>query len=567
MSDENSYMEVLNSVASTVATEVRKYSGEVAEYVDDNFDRAADVLRDKISSATWLPETIRINLPLPRTPPADPLPALANMTLYERTEAWVLRHRVATGIAALVFGTVAYRGLRRLQSAHKCRRARRARSGARCEVVVIAASPALPVTQSLALDLERRGFLVYVVCGSAEDEHAIRQMSRTDIRPLSIDMTDSTSAAAALDRFALYLQAPHAAVPGARKSSLTLTGIILIPSLNYQTSPIATIPPSSFADLFNTHLLYPILSIQAFLPLLTARTALQPGEKSLMPASLLSAASSLALGNGATAVTATGKPAKAAKSAEYVSSPPKVLVFTPSIISSVNPPFHAPESTVCSALSAFTEVLAAELRPLAIPVTHIQLGTFDFSGFAPSRNVGLGGGSRIPPPIAAETLAWPERARYMYGRNFTAQSASALGSGRAIRGVRGTAMRDLHHAVFDVLDGSNTSSVVRIGLGADLYGFVGSFIPRGLVAWMMGVRRVDGLESLYQPMPTTAAASGAASGGPLGVSPVPTPNMSVVSATSETSSLTAGQRSKQDSNAGFVAVAADEAVADSHIWR
>lgn len=59
--------------------------------------------------------------------------------------------------------------------------------------------------------------------------------------------------------------------------------------------------------------------------------------------------------------------------------------------------------------------------------------------------------------------------------------------------MRGSSLRDLHNAVFDVIDGSNTSGVVRIGLGASVYGFVGRWVPRGLVAWMMGIRKVDEL--------------------------------------------------------------------------
>jgi hypothetical protein len=220
----------------------------------------------------------------------------------------------------------------------------------------------------------------------------------------------------------------------------------LIPSLNYQTSPIATIPPSLFADLFNTHLLHPILTIQSFLPLLTSRIT-PPGE---------------------------------------IPTIPKVLVFTPSIISSINPPFHAPEATVCSALSAFTEVLTGELRPLGIPVTHIQLGTFDFAGFVPTRHSNL-----LP---AADTTAWPESARNVYGKNYVAQSSSAISSGR-IRGLRGSSLRELHYAVFDVIDGSEQSGVVWIGLGAGLYGFVGRWVPRGLVSWMMGIRKVDELST------------------------------------------------------------------------
>lgn len=151
---------------------------------------------------------------------------------------------------------------------------------------------------------------------------------------------------------------------------------------------------------------------------------------------------------------------------------------------------------MCSALSAFTEVLSGELRPLSIPVTRVELGTFDFAGFTPSAlrfsSAVLPG--LLPAPESAETLTWPEAARHAYGRNFVNSSASAISAGR-IRGIRGSSLRDLHNSVFDVIDGSDTRSIVRAGLGADLYGFVGRFVPRSLVEWMMGMRRVDELAS------------------------------------------------------------------------
>lgn len=210
-------------------------------------------------------------------------------------------------------------------------------------------------------------------------------------------------------------------------------------------------------------------------------------------------------------------------------APPKVLVFTPSIISSINPPFHAPEATVCSALSAFTEVLAAELRPLSIPVTHIQLGTIDFQGFTPEKGgAGAGGAARggngyqpgllmARPAEDAETLSWPESARHAYGRNYLSQSASALAGGK-MRGLRGSSLRSLHNAVFDVIDGSDASGVVRVGLGAGVYGFVGRWVPRGLVQWMMGIRRVDELSAWSSsaggsPRPGSAGSEGSGSAG------------------------------------------------------
>ncbi|RYC57243.1 hypothetical protein CHU98_g8949, partial [Xylaria longipes] len=338
--DDQQFWDLLSSVPN----HVRQYSGDVAGYIDKAVDKAAEHVRDTLASTPWIPEYARPNVPSP-----PPVPVI-HMSTWESMQNWVVRHRVASGVFVCVVGYVAYRTVRYSRLLRKSRRARRARNGGRLEVVVIAGSPSLPLTKSLSLDLERRGFIVYVVCSTIEDEVMVQSLSRSDIRGLSIDITDPPSAGASIERFVAYLQTPHAAVPRAKPSYLTLTSVILIPSLHYQTSPIATIPPSNFADLFNTHLLQPILTIQAFLPLLTSRLTPPPSSQG-------------------------------SSNAEKTVAPmPKVLVFTPSIISSINPPFHAPEATVCSALSAFTEVLTAELRPLRIPVTHLQLGTFDFTG-------------------------------------------------------------------------------------------------------------------------------------------------------------------------------------------
>lgn len=445
----------------------------MADFIERQLDSAADQLKDTqvveqlrnlLASQEWIPDGMRPHGTSATTALAAPT------SLYERAESWVSRHKILTGLVVLTTGVIVYRGYRKSAYLRKTRRARRARNGARLEVVVVAGSPNLPLTRSLALDLERRGFIVYISCNTLDDEAVVQNLSRPDIRPLGIDITDPPKAGTAIEGFAQFLQASHAAVPGAKPHYLTLKSIILIPAMSYQTSPIATIPPSSFADLFDTHLLHPILTIQAFLPLLTAR---------LTPAS--------------------------------EKSPPKVLVLTPSIITSINPPFHAPEATVCSALSAFTDVLAGELRPLSIPVTHVQLGTFDFAGFtspasaALRRSPGL-----LPAADSAETLAWPEPARHAYGRNFINTSSSAISAGR-VRGMRGGSLRDLHRSVFDVIDGSNRSRIVRVGLGADLYGFVGKFVPHSLVGWMMGMRRVDELATWqvsYHPSPRSGSENG-----------------------------------------------------------
>ncbi|ODA76158.1 hypothetical protein RJ55_08441 [Drechmeria coniospora] len=436
--DDQQILDVLSSIPH----HVRKYSGDVADFIDHGVDRAAEVVRDTLASSKWVPDSIR-----PSVPARSPVAVVASSRV-EQLQDWLSRHRLLVGVVVVVCGTVAYKGYRQSRWLKKTRRAKRAKNGGRTEVVVIAGSPTLPLTKSLSLDMERRGFVVYVVCNAAEDERLVHAYSRPDIRPLAIDVTNPPGAGAAIESFAGFLQSSQSPGPHMKPNRLTLASVLLIPSLHYQTSPIATIPPSSFADLFNTHLLQPILTIQAFLPLLTSRLN-PPGERWI---------------------------------------PPKVLVFTPSIISSINPPFHAPEATVCSALAAFTEVLTAELRPLDIPVTHMQLGTFDFAGFVPARAALSASGCPRDP------LVWPDGARHAYGRNFLAQTSSAISGGR-IRGLKGSSLRRLHNTVFDVIDGSVATDSVRIGLGASVYGVVGRWAPRGLVSWMMGIRRVDELST------------------------------------------------------------------------
>ncbi|KAH8179445.1 DUF1776-domain-containing protein [Sarocladium implicatum] len=443
--DDQQFLDTLTNLPR----HLQRYSNDVADFINQNVDQAAHVVRENLSTNPWIPTSIR-----PSPPVRAPAAAAVAASRLQQIQDWVARHKILTGVVVVIAGTVVYKTVQGTRSRRKTRRAKKARNGAREEVIVIAGSPSLPLTKSLALDMERKGFIVYVVCSAAEDQTLVQSLSRPDIRPLSIDTTDPPSAGAAIERFAMHLKSPQEPAPNVKPNLLTLKSIILIPNLHYQTSPIATIPPSSFADLFNTHLLQPILTIQAFLPLLTSR--LNPiGERW---------------------------------------TPPKVLVFTPSIISSINPPFHASEAIICSALSAFTEVLTAELRPLDIPVTHMQLGTFDFSGFVPARAALTQHSHHAYSGNPQDTLVWPDGARQVYGRNFVAQTSSAISGGR-IRGLKGSSLRRLHNSVFDVIDGSITADTVRVGLGSSVYGFVGRWAPRGLVSYMMGIRRVDELST------------------------------------------------------------------------
>lgn len=55
---------------------------------------------------------------------------------------------------------------------------------------VVAGSPSSPITKSIVLDLERRGFIVYVITQTTEEEQAVQNEGRVDIRPLHLDIVD-----------------------------------------------------------------------------------------------------------------------------------------------------------------------------------------------------------------------------------------------------------------------------------------------------------------------------------------------------------------------------------------
>jgi len=235
--------------------------------------------------------------------------------------------------------------------------------------------------------------------------------------------------------------------PGAKSHYLTLRSLIVIPNLAYPTSPIAKIDPSTLNDLINTRLLTPLLTTQTFLPLLTSITPSHPQHHPQYHS-------------------------------QQAGPMPSFLLLTPSIIQSLNPAFHAPESVLVSGLSSFAAVLRSELAPLGVPVCHLQLGTFDLSSTHSRQHQNTQQSQR------AETLKWDDTTRQTYGRNFVAISTGLGNVGK------GSSLRALNNAVFDAMV-SGTSRTIRVGMGAELYGFVGNWVPSSLVGWMMGQRGVE----------------------------------------------------------------------------
>jgi NAD(P)-dependent dehydrogenase (short-subunit alcohol dehydrogenase family) len=150
---------------------------------------------------------------------------------------------------------------------------------------------------------------------------------------------------------------------------------------------------------------------------------------------------------------------------------PRVLMLTPTIISSVASPFHSVESSVVGALEGFTYSLAAELRTVDVQVCHFKMGTFDFSSAGGRQHM-----QRIP---GTALRTWDPSTRARYGRNFVTH---------LVGGVRGSPSRELSNAVFDAIVHKRPNQTWRLGRGSVAYEVVGNWAPPSVLGWMLGLR-------------------------------------------------------------------------------
>ncbi|KAL3481144.1 hypothetical protein BJX99DRAFT_179202 [Aspergillus californicus] len=420
--------------------DVRRYSLQVADAIDRNVDHAAEVVRDTLSHQSWLPSSVR---PSPKT-----RHLLPHSSLYDRVHSWASRNRAWSAALLAFVGTtsILYFGSKKLRT--KRRKAKRAANGGRKEIIVIAGSPHEPMTRSIAADLDRRGYIVFITVSSADEEHLVRGENRPDIRPLWLDLTTLPSSPSeihsSLNEIHTMITQPHSPMHGVPPHICQLSGLVLVPSPKFVSGPVATIPPTSWVDTINTRILTPILTTQLFLPLLTTRNT----------------------------------------------SSTIILVY-PSISSSLSAPFAGPEVAAARALSGFATSLRRELSLLRhnnIDLVELKLG-----------NIDLGSQYRIPNSHIAgtEVLTWSVQQRSLYGPQYLnsieQRPVASAGPGT----VRGSPARALHNAVLDALEPTSRNMfgqraakkpVRYAGRGAWSYDFIGHWTPPGLVGWMLGLR-------------------------------------------------------------------------------
>lgn len=263
-------------------------------------------------------------------PPASPPKRAPPPTTLESLQRWISKNRALTAaaIAFFVTGSVGTFIFIRNRQHRRKRRAKKSASGARTDVVVVAGSVASPLTNALYLDLERRGFVVYVVTNTREDELYIRSQNRVDLLPLQLDLVDPFAAQDQVTRFRSLLSREHRAFEEAEPHRLNFIGLILCPDTGSSPTQIEDISSEEWSDALNAKVLNSVATTQLFLPSIIEHKA-------------------------------------------------KILLLTPSVTPSLKLPCHALESTVYGALDGFTSSLAAEMRQGGVAVSHFKLGDID----------------------------------------------------------------------------------------------------------------------------------------------------------------------------------------------
>lgn len=167
-----------------------------------------------------------------------------------------LRLGLGGGLATALLGLgTAWLATRVLRSTRPKRRAHRLANGARKDVVLIVGSTSEPLTRSLATDLERRGFIVYI---TSTDPATQFSESHQDIRTLVVSHDDPEFNKKQLLQFSNMLSMEHLPFPGAKPSSLELKAVIVVPDFYFTRGKFHSVSENIWKYNLTTKLLTPV---------------------------------------------------------------------------------------------------------------------------------------------------------------------------------------------------------------------------------------------------------------------------------------------------------------------
>jgi hypothetical protein len=357
------------------------------------------------------------------------------LSIYTKLSDHVCRNKIqyvsvfsiGIGTGSYYYYNNIYKSTQQQKSIKFKRRVPKLANGARGDVVLIVGSPTEPLTRLIALDFEKRGFVVYLTILDEKDFKYIESNQITeDINYLNLN--ESYSFEVQISKFRQLLEIPVVPFPGADSHYLRLTSVIFAPSLYFPIGPIENITVASWNKMNERFSTYLKLFSSGLVNLIRSQQS-------------------------------------------------KIILINANIISCLDMPYHAPETIFLNSVRHLFTALSRELSQHNISVTQIRLGNLNIS------NQDGASESKIATIVNSEIRSWNEDIKELYASNFSSSQYKA----NPIKSTgRGTSLRQLYHLMFDLIyaKGKNPP-VVYCGTGARIYDWVSKIIPESILAWFL----------------------------------------------------------------------------------
>lgn len=308
------------------------------------------------------------------------------------------------------------------------RRAHKLANGARRDVILIIGSPTEPLTRLIALDFERRGFIVYLTLLDAKDVSYVETNPITDdIRHLNLS---SGNCDEVISSYRQFLDQPVVPFEGATPHQMKLVGVVFAPSMYFPIGPVESISTSNWTRI---------------------------NDRLTLLASLLS-------GGLISLIRHHGS---------------RTILLSSSIISDLNPPYQAPETLYQRSLQSLFTAFTREVGQHKLLVTQVRLGNLRSSNHATSH-------SRIASTVNSQVRSWDSSLRELYATGFS----KSLQRSNPIRksGGSGTPLVELYHTLFDLIYSTKrrNPSIVYCGTGARAYNLISRLLPESWIACLLG---------------------------------------------------------------------------------
>ena len=152
----------------------------------------------------------------------------------------------------------------------------------------------------------------------------------------------------------------------------------------------------------------------------------------------------------------------------------RIVFLNDWIIPALHTPYYSPTVVIAHAMQALSKTIAREVPSLF--TIHIKLGTFDLPHHHASKAT-----------TRAEILGWTPSLRAAYSTSYRKCTNRPINAR-----IRGSPLKELHHAVFDALTDRRPSREISIGAGVTLYQWAAWLLPEAGLRYLLGIGTVTG---------------------------------------------------------------------------